>query len=335
MADPELEDWGELYTAMAAFAKLRPWGWMEDDQVFGVREPDGTEIGWCCVMGGLDELAGLAVYRGARGWSVFQRLVADELSEHDEYAAQDLLLATMGDREDLTSRDRAVIRRLGLTFRGRGRWPCFRSQRPGYAPWDVDAGEARWLAAALRQTVDVAIRVRDDPELLERGPGDALLVRERTRPGGRMMDAYIEPESHEVVLARPDPDQVRLGRIRAKCHRGPAVWEAEVFHIPAVVQERRERPFFPATVLVVDVESELVLRTECGGPEPCPEEFANQILSTIEDSGSLPRAIVVDSAFAESALAAISDALEIAILRVPELRVTQGVRASMVDFLAR
>ncbi len=83
MADPELEDWGELYTAMAAFAKLGPWGWMEDAQVFGVREPDGAEIGWCCVMGGLGELEGLVVYRGARGWSVLQRLMADDVSALD------------------------------------------------------------------------------------------------------------------------------------------------------------------------------------------------------------------------------------------------------------
>jgi len=55
----EGEEWKELFLAADQFRLLAPWEWMDDSQVFGVRDPWTGEAGWCVVIGA----AGLAL-----GW---------------------------------------------------------------------------------------------------------------------------------------------------------------------------------------------------------------------------------------------------------------------------
>lgn len=63
----------------------------------------------------------------------------------------------------------------------------FRSYRPGFAPWFVEAEEARFLAHALDQLADVAPRFREDPSLLE-APGGYLV---RAPRGGAWEDRVM------------------------------------------------------------------------------------------------------------------------------------------------
>ena len=50
------------------------------------------------------------------------------------------IMLSFEDRDALQEEDLAVIRGLGLSFRGRQAWPLFRSYRPGYLP----ARRDRW-----------------------------------------------------------------------------------------------------------------------------------------------------------------------------------------------
>jgi hypothetical protein len=70
-----------------------------------------------------------------------------------------------------------VIKELGLKFRGRQEWPMFRSYRPGYLPWYLEAPEARTLTYALEQAVEVVLRFEEDPGMLAPADEESYLVR--------------------------------------------------------------------------------------------------------------------------------------------------------------
>ena len=50
----------------------------------------------------------------------------------------------------MEAEDRAVLKQLGLRFRGRGQWIYFRYMIPGQFPWFLDAGQAELLTSALQ-----------------------------------------------------------------------------------------------------------------------------------------------------------------------------------------
>ena len=63
------------------------------------------------------------------------------------------------------------MRELGLRYRGRGRWPIFRSVIPGHWPWYLSGDEARFLTVALDNVRDVAERIGQGHARPLRRPG--------------------------------------------------------------------------------------------------------------------------------------------------------------------
>lgn len=53
----------------------------------------------------------------------------------------------------------------------------FRSYRPGFWPWYLEAAGAHFLTCVLEQAVEVALHSKEDPALLEPPDDESYLVR--------------------------------------------------------------------------------------------------------------------------------------------------------------
>lgn len=175
---PTLDQWRRLYQAMARLKDMAPWGWMTETDLFGVQDPEADALGFVSVMGMAGEHMAVSVYLGAQGLHGFLGLqTAGPNIGPEAFFAVPQLQASFEDRDMLDRKDRRVIKKLDLTFRGRRAWPLFRSYRPGCFPWFLEAAEARFLTHALEQTCEVTPRFKDDPALLETSDGESYLVR--------------------------------------------------------------------------------------------------------------------------------------------------------------
>jgi len=47
-----LPEWKKLYDSAIEFKKLGAWEWMYDSDLFGVKNPENGEIGYCCILDG-------------------------------------------------------------------------------------------------------------------------------------------------------------------------------------------------------------------------------------------------------------------------------------------
>jgi hypothetical protein len=221
-----------LYAAAESFRKLAPWEWMDDDRIFGVKNPETGVIDYCGVLGGLGEVFALVVYEGSEGLQGYLKLLSGELGEAGPHVAeyQRALMASFDDRRDLAPEDLAVIRSLNLKFRGKNSWPLFRHYLPGYLPWFVTAPQARTLANCLEQALDVLPRYRDNPDLLQDPESGRHLVRVFESQEGR--DGW-----RDEILPAPSPakdsssafavplDEVGIARIRRQQKKRSGVWE--------------------------------------------------------------------------------------------------------------
>ncbi len=281
---PTLDEWRRLYQAAIHVKEIAPWKWMTETDVFGVQNPETDEIGFVSVMGALGEHLSLALYLGPEGlysfWG-FQQ-IADS-APPEAVLGMLHLQASFEDRNTLSKKDRDVIKELGFKFRGRQAWPMFRSYRPGFFPWYLEAAEARFLAHALEQAVDVALRFKEDPAMLDTTDDDGYLVRvPREKEGALVWEDRFE------IVSPPDPEPISIAMDLdvleevSQLPRSRHTLEMDFFMVPMQVSEERgARPYFPHMLLVVESDSGMVLGSELLSPESGLEAMWGEVPVTV------------------------------------------------------
>jgi hypothetical protein len=172
------------------------------------------------------------------------------------------LMASFEDRSRLEARDIEQIRRLGLSYRGKGAWPLFRSYRPGYHPWFLTLDEVKMLSIALEQTLVIATRAREDISLLEPDDEDSYLVRipeasrDQTIWKDRQMTFQVEP-----FQIKPNLDQALFDEVIAMEQSG-SEFEFDFLPAPVLIGIKGTRPRWPHVLIVVEADSGLVVGSE-------------------------------------------------------------------------
>jgi hypothetical protein len=290
------EEAGPLYEAAMRVKELGPWAWMEESEIFGVQSPETGELGFVSVMGMAGQHFAVAVYQGAEGlYGILDFATDEEPTDPAQVLDVPQLQASFENRDMLDKRDRDEIKKLGLKFRGAHAWPMFRSYRPGYMPWYVTAEEARLLTHALSQTLEVAPRVRDNPDLLFPGEDEddeTYLVRVPRRDEGALVwtDEMMRVPPPEPARIRPLLDVEVVGRLKQLPQR-PLTLEVELLSMPTGVGERGERPYRPYLLMLADSRSGMIVGTELLKPEPSLTEMRAGVPLTL--SGWLAQAGVV------------------------------------------
>ena len=312
---PSNAEWSQLYRAAIVVKELSPWQWMVETDIFGVQDPETGEIGFASVMGVQGEHLAVAVYLGAQSLYRFW----DFCEEGDLAPAEDLLLipqlqTSFEDRDMLTQDDRNTIRELGLRFRGRQEWPMFRSFRPGYYPWRLEAHEARFLAHVLEQTVNVATRLGDNPALLELMEDDSYLVRV-PRGGG----SELAWDDQTVRVRREEPASIPIGMDMDALEAvkglplNPATLEMDFFMAPILIGERGARASVAYMLLVVHSGSGFVLGNDVLLPDPTLEAMYGTVPSIVVEvlakAGFVPERVAVRSELLRQLLEVLAEDL--------------------------
>ena len=213
MTEPTMEQWLGLHKAFMDYCAATPWRWLGNTDVVAVENPSGEYKGYCAVMGSGEMEYGLSVHIGDEGLAGYLALMTGDVEPEslEAFYMMRALSAMLADREDLDTADRAVIRGLGLRYRGRGKWPLFRSTATGYMPWYLNSDEAEFLTMALRNVTDIASRMAGGEEVLY-AESDPSLILTRVFRGGAWQDqleAFMPPRPAGPVPDYPDSERLQ------------------------------------------------------------------------------------------------------------------------------
>jgi hypothetical protein len=333
-----MKEWQRLYSVASEFNKLEFWNWMYEDNLFGVQNPEDGEIGYCCIMGSLGEMFAIAVYLGTDGLEGCFRIQSGEIegTDPDIIASQKCLMASFEDRSYLQKEDIQIIKKLGLKFRGRNRWPVFRSYLPGYFPWFLTKSEALFLTVAIEQAIDVALRFREDEKMLTVPDEDEYLVRVPDKIGDIVLwkDMWMKPAPVEKTRVFDNRvDETRIHRIKKKAIRTDAVWEIEIAFSPTPVAEKKERPSFPRMFVVMDQRSGLALDFHLSEISDDASEFRDHFLGFLEKMEGLPQEILIKKEETLQLLEPITSLLKIKVCQVSKLLAFEEFHNAMFDFI--
>ena len=336
--DPTPTEWRQLYAAAAQIMRIAPWQWMMEDQLFGVQNPDTGEIGFVSVMGHLGEHLAVAVYRGPRALYDFLVLHDNPAMAPTSVIEMEQLQVAFGDRDQLTDRDRRLIKELGLKFRGRQAWPYFRSHRHGHWPWYLEAAEVRFLAQALEQAALVIPRMYNDPVLLDSTELDTYLVRVLSRNG----DHVSWGDQRMTIPAEPPPPVTFLmsSELLARVKRLPrkrATLEIDYFVLPVPIGSGHERPLLAKMVLLVDHDTGMVIGSEFLQREPGVDDPLALILVAVarllERSRSRPTRILANSPLVAQFVEILGEELGYTVEVVPYLAQLEAAREFLFDHM--
>jgi hypothetical protein len=336
---PTLETWRRLYDVMTRVHELAPWQWMEETDVFGLQNPDTDEYGFVSIMGMAGEHYAIALYLGAEGLYGFRGLEENAPDFPPEQILQiPQLQASFEDRRELRKQDLDIIKSLGLKFRGKHAWPMFRSFRPGYVPWFVEAAEADFLLYALEQLLDVAPRFKKNPALFSsQGPEKYLMRIPGQKDGIRVWNdqgkRFLRPSPTMLSIAT---NEVLLKHMQ-KLPKSKGVIEIDFFMFPSPVQEERGgRPYFPYMLLIADSKSGVILGTELFQPDPTLEAMWGKIplkvLEALAHIKMLPQEIRVRSPLLVQLLPHLVKDLGIKLKPVNRLHAIDTARQFMQGF---
>ncbi len=334
-----LFQWKELYNAVIELKKLKPWEWMWDNEIFGVQNPETGEVGYCCVMGRAGEHYALAAYRGSEGLEGHRKITSGEVDpqSNDALHCQACLMVSFEDRDYLEQKDRKIIKKLGLKFRGDHDWPMFRNWTPGFFPWFIMPEEAHYILQLIPQVIDVTERFKQDPALLiPPEPGQYLVRVPRSGQEG-----LIWGDEWRTPAPLPNPEVIDLSLYSSTIENireniplsiSPDILEIDYFYSSNTVKENQERPYFPWMMLCVDHETGLILFFHLAPKySRWRKEFIEALLKNMEKRDSLPGRILV-KANGFALFEAISAELEIKIEKVEDLPIMNEVRAHMEQF---
>ncbi len=329
--DPTPAEWRQLYAAATEIMRTAPWQWMTEDRLFGVQNPETGEIGFVSVMGHLGEHLAVAVYRGPRALYDFMALhYSPDSAKPERIIEMEQLQAVFADRDELTDRDRRLIKELGLKFRGRQAWPYFRSHRHGHWPWYLEAAEARFLAHALEQATFVVRRLHDDPALLDSTEADNHLVRVLRMDADLVWEdqrLVIPPEPPPPVMLRMDSDL--LAQVK-QLPRTQTTLEIDYFMFPAPIGNGRERPLLAKMVMVVDHDTGMVVGSDLLHSEPgIDDPLARVPLAVVQLLARWrikPARVLVSSWLVEQLMQVLGEELGYTVEMVPHLEELEAAR---------
>lgn len=242
-----LADYKKIYEAASRFQKAELWNHMYDSDLFGVRNPETGEIGYCCIMGNLGSFFALGVYRGTEGLLGHYHLQehGDSMFSGDREGldhpleSQYCLMASFEDRSSLQKEDLSIIKDLGLKFRGSNNWPSFRSHVPCHFPWFLTKEEIIFLTLALEQACDVGLRYKENSKLLTHPKNSELfLVRELNN--GVWEDSWDCPSKEELEKKYiPSINQDQVDKLLWQKLPKEGTWILDCFLLPMPIDEKK------------------------------------------------------------------------------------------------
>lgn len=338
--EPSIEEWRALYETALAFKRIEPWDWMFDCDIFGVKNPETDEIGYCSVFGNLRELFALNVYLGSDGLEGYIKTAREQIKEDKLVFAQRTLMASFENKQYAQKKDKETMKQLNLHFSGQNYTPLFRSYRPGFYPWFLTAEEARFLSLALEQASELSLRFKDDSDLLKPPSRGYYLVRVKSGKEG-WHDEWLKPEpiAREKIKV-PEIDTGKIEIIKENINKSksqPAgIWEIDYFIYPSAIKGKNEsRPFFPKGLIFAHHDSYYILHYQMfDNPEASLKEYLDGFLEFLKKGEWYPQAILVKKRDLYDGLKDICDALNIKLKQTGRLKAVISAQNGMKQFLS-
>ncbi|MCL2285583.1 MAG: hypothetical protein FWC32_04370 [Firmicutes bacterium] len=258
---PTKEQWVELYNLAKHVLALEPWRYLYETERITLLLPERDEPVYCITMGSGEMTYGICICPGYDSLNRLLKLSDDDHDDEANFSAmfeQHCINLYFGDREELEKEETAMIKELGLKFRGKNQWPYFHSMKPGYVPWHINREEAE-LTITVLQNYIMAFSSFELGLAVDFEDGQTLL--RFYSPKNDMWYNYGY-EMPPIPVIKPQliiVDDMDVAQLKKK-KTNKAELGVIIMYLPLPYQEERgARPKIPHIAFLVDAKSGMMI----------------------------------------------------------------------------
>ncbi|MCD8039778.1 MAG: hypothetical protein LUE96_11955 [Lachnospiraceae bacterium] len=331
-----IEEWGRLYESATRIKEMKPWDYLWDLDIVGILTGDNPEdTVFYSILGKGGTCLGITVYEGYDALNSFFLLtMQDVLNVSTEYAMfnQQCLSCYWGDREELSAKQRKIIRELGYKYRGKGNWLYFMSFEPGYYPFEPDRDEVLRMTEHLENFEKAFACYLDEKIQIDFENGNMFSFvfsdDKKSRKFGEEPLPFSSYNFGNLIIT----DKEMLTQLREAPHAN-AVLELEIIPLGVSVADKKyDRPINMMAAVIADAKSGTIISCKMAGPdEDVNIVLVNELLAFIDDVGA-PREILVSNVILEAVIEQICDICGIKRKKVRRLKATGEFFNAMKHF---
>lgn len=197
-----MEELKKVYESTSRIQKLEPWELLQDMEIIGIqadKDPENTVFYSILRKGG--DCYGISVYKEYDAFNSFVMLTMQErMNLSVEYAMfnQHNLTCCWGNREELSAKQRKIIKTLGYKYRGKNNRLYFMSYEPGYCPYNLNQNEVLRMTELLGE-LSRGKKGKYTLEANGRPMGAALSDKKYDKPANPAMSILTEANTGMVI----------------------------------------------------------------------------------------------------------------------------------------
>ena len=289
--------WQRIYELAAQIYKIKPWEFLGETDIFGVRSPESGKDYFISIMGSENILPAVAAYEGSQALYRFWMLENIEKAEGSDVLILQHMILSFETEEDIDQDQLKRFRSMNNDPVFTNRFPEVRKVIPGLFPGEPDETSLKELVVVLEQSINVCDRAAADGSFIEPPEEDEELYLVREKHDGEWKDHYnkIEPDIPDYQ-ALANKDDIALV---SSLPESQAVMQAHAQLLPFPIRQEGKPVYFPFLILLVNKKSGRVENSTMLLAEPDFDTMLSKVpglfLDFIKSLGFKPRALEVKS----------------------------------------
>lgn len=328
----------QLYGEATRFMLERPWGFLADEELILMDDPESGERCYCCVMGAAGEWIGMYAYQGEENYRMYRKLADGHRPDpYGYYEKQKGVSLEIVRAAELEAADRVLLKAFEHPLKKGMLAPQFRAVRPGYLPWYVTEGEGRLLQYCLRAVNGFCVAATDeDLEKFWQKKDVFPLVVPENKGQEYKVRLVTAPSPGPVPIEVPELDEERIRRIAVECKKSETILEAEHFFAPGIIGQKNERKMCMHPTIIADANTGFLYHGEFGMPGESPAATVSRaLLAAMESAHFVPAEVRVKETGLGTGLAGLAVALGFEVRTVKNLPATHEAKSFLIETISK
>ena len=261
-----------LYHLSIAMHALKPWEFIDDQDLILLEDIESGEICYCSIMGVLSGALTFQVYVGAESYRFFRKIVNGvPVTPVDFFASVRGVSVEFINAKGRTPPDRELLDAFGHPKKRGTSAPVFRAQRPGCHSWYPTEDEGKLLLRCLNTTLAFCLHVeeaieRDEIDYWEEEGVFPFLTPDPDQKTVQQFKVRFV-KAYEPPMIAPQPEELDgnliAGIVGENLPKSGSL-EVDHFFAGAMIGKKDERKSYMRMVMVVDAASGFAFQPELG-----------------------------------------------------------------------
>jgi len=337
--------WNRIYSAAEEIRKMKPWEWMAETDIFGIKIPGTDQIYFISVMGSAGQVTAISAYMGTRALGMYWELqqydpvyLSSSFTAASRIFTIPQLMLDFVEEEQLESEQIKRIKNFGGKPSKDKLWPVLDQFVPGFVPGEPDEQALGDAPVILEQCLEIFEHTKEDEDFIYSGDDNEnlYLIREikegsKTEWQNVFKEIWVDPVEYNIRFPSISLSRLQNQRIKQD------TLQIDLIMLPTPVKEGDIKPYYPFMLLVVNKKTGIIQNYIMLSPLPdldtMYESIPEKILDMFLESNYVPFQVEIRSEILITLLSKLLDRAGITLKKPGQMKAMDEAIEGMMEHM--